>query len=65
VQKNCKDANCFEVKKMKNGKDYFVLKARNHQVIGQSQKYESAAACKNGIKSVGTSAKGAKIDDQC
>jgi hypothetical protein len=35
-----------------NGKPYFVLKAGNHQVIGQSQLYSSEAARDNGIASV-------------
>ena len=64
MQKNCGDKACFEAKKTKAGKHHFVLKARNHQVIGQSQSYSSEAACANGIKSIARAAKGAKIDDQ-
>ena len=30
---------------------YFVLKAKNHQVIGQSRMYESYSGCTNGIGS--------------
>ena len=29
-----------------------MLKAKNHQIIGQSEMYESAAACENGVSSV-------------
>ncbi|MBE2103633.1 YegP family protein, partial [Staphylococcus argenteus] len=31
---------------------YFVLKAKNHQVIGVSEMYSSESAAKNGIQSV-------------
>lgn len=63
VKKNAADASRFEVKESSNGKSYFVLKAANHQVIGQSQMYDSAAACQTGIASVGTNAVGAKIEE--
>ena len=63
VQKNAGDAKRFEVKTQKNGKAYFVLKGGNGQVIGKSEAYESEAACKNGMASVKTNAKGAKVDD--
>ena len=36
----------------KNGKPYFNLKARNSQVIGKSEMYESEKARQNGIESV-------------
>ena len=42
----------FERKEAKNGKHYFVLKAKNHQIIGQSEMYDSEASMENGIKSV-------------
>lgn len=42
----------FELKDASNGKSYFVLKATNGQVVGQSQMYASEASCKNGIESV-------------
>lgn len=62
VKKNARRKSQFEVKKAKNGKDYFVLKAANHQVIGTSEMYNSGAACANGIKSVGSNC-GGKIED--
>lgn len=62
VRKNGGSKERFEVKKAKNGKDYFVLKAGNHQVIGTSEMYNSGASCNNGIKSVGKNA-GAKVED--
>lgn len=52
VQKNSPDASRFEKKVAKNGKHYFVLKAANHQIIGNSEMYESEAARDNGIASV-------------
>ena len=61
VQRNCSDEKCFDVTVTKSGKHKFNLKAKNHQVIGTSQGYDSEASCKNGMKSVGKSATGAKI----
>ena len=52
VQSNCAEEGQFECKTSSNGKAYFVLKAKNHQVIGQSQMYESESGCANGIASV-------------
>ncbi len=52
VQKNCQNDEMYERREAKNGKDYFVLKARNHQEIGRSEMYESKAAMENGIASV-------------
>ena len=52
VQANCEEDGQFECKTSSNGKAYFVLKAKNHQVIGQSQMYESESGCDNGIASV-------------
>ena len=51
VQTNCADEGQYECKTSTNGKAYFVLKAKNHQVIGQSQMYESESGCTNGIES--------------
>ena len=51
VQKNCAEDGQYECKESTNGKAYFVLKAKNHQVIGQSQMYESDSGCTNGIDS--------------
>ncbi len=48
----------------KDGSPYFTLKARNGEVIGQSQMYSSAAARDGGIQSCITNAPGASVDDQ-
>ncbi len=54
IQKHACGDDCFERKESKAGQPYFVLKAANGQVIGQSQMYESAAAMEKGIESVKT-----------
>ena len=64
VKKNAGDAARYEMKESTSGKPYFVLKAANHQVIGTSQMYETAAACENGIESVMKNAPDAAVDDQ-
>ncbi len=63
VQTNCGDDARYECKTSGNGKAYFLLKAKNHQVIGQSQMYESDAGCKNGIESVKTNGVSSDIKD--
>ncbi|MEM6536205.1 MAG: YegP family protein [Pseudomonadota bacterium] len=64
VKKNAADEARFEKKTSTSGKPYFVLKAANHQVIGNSEMYESDDARDNGIKSVMSNAPEASIDDQ-
>ena len=63
VQKNAPEEARYETRQDKKGRPYFVLKAANHQIIGQSEAYESDRACKNGIKSVGKNAPNAKLND--
>ena len=64
VRKNAGDKANFEGKESSSGKPYFVLKAANHQVIGQSQMYDSASGCDGGIASVMSNAAVASVDDQ-
>jgi uncharacterized protein YegP (UPF0339 family) len=52
VQKHCGADASYERKKARNGKDYFVLKARNSQVIGKSEMYNTPRAMEAGIASV-------------
>jgi uncharacterized protein YegP (UPF0339 family)/uncharacterized small protein (DUF1192 family) len=52
VRTNCSDDSRFERKQSVNNKPYFVLKAANGQVIGNSEMYESEAGMENGIASV-------------
>lgn len=63
VQKNSVEAVRFERRKSKSDKPYFVLKAANHQVIGQSEFYESDRAMENGIKSVQKNGGTTKVED--
>ena len=64
IRKNAGDPARYEVKEAQNGNPYFVLKAANHQVIGQSAVYSSAAGCDNGMSSVAENAADAAVDDQ-
>lgn len=64
VKKNASDEARFEIKEGASGKFHFVLKAGNHQVIGQSQMYENKAGAEGGVKSVMNNAPDASIDDQ-
>jgi len=64
VKKNAGDADCYEKKEAKSGTPYFVLKAANHQVIGQSQQYKSASGRDGGIESVVKNGPVAEVDDQ-
>lgn len=52
VQANSGNAERYDSKEASNGKFYFNLKAANHQVIGSSQMYASAASRDKGIASV-------------
>ncbi len=54
VQTNCGDDARYERKDASDGRCYFTLKAGNHQVIGTSQMYQSAAGRDGGIESVKT-----------
>jgi uncharacterized protein YegP (UPF0339 family) len=61
VQKNSADDARYERKDASDGRPYFNLKAANHQVIGTSQMYKSAAARDAGITSVKTNGPTAKV----
>jgi len=64
VKKNAQEDSRFERKVAANGKSYFVLKASNGQVIGQSQMYASEDSRDNGIESVKKNAPDAEIVDE-
>ena len=49
VQNNSGTDGQFERKIGNNDETYFVLKARNRQIIGQSQMYSSTASMEKGI----------------
>jgi uncharacterized protein len=63
VKKNSPDDKAYERKTSAKGKDFFVLKAANHQVIGSSEEYSSKSAMEDGIKSVMKNAPTAEIKE--
>ena len=63
VKKNSPDEKRYAKATSKNGKFYFTLKAANHQVIGNSEMYETEKACAAGIKSVMKNGTGAKTEE--
>lgn len=63
VRKNSTDAGRFEKLTSTKGEPYFVLKAANHQVIGNSQMYASEKSRDNGIDSCTAHAPNAAIED--
>ncbi len=63
VMANATDHSNFDSRETESGKFYFVLKAKNHQIIGQSEYYESKQGRDNGIESVMKNAPGASIED--
>jgi uncharacterized protein YegP (UPF0339 family) len=52
VQKNSPLDERYELKQASDSRPFFNLKAGNHQIIGTSQMYKSAAARDAGIESV-------------
>ncbi|UJJ30298.1 YegP family protein [Halopseudomonas maritima] len=64
VQKNCAEDGRYERKEAKDGRHYFNLKAANHQVIGSSQMYASAASCEKGIESVKKNGSSTEVKDK-
>lgn len=52
VRRNAADRSRFETRVAKSGKRYFVLLARNGEIIGQSQMYAHQSSVYVGIKSV-------------
>lgn len=63
VKLNSQEEKQFEKKESVNGKPYFTLKAKNHEIIGVSEMYESTASRDNGIRSVMENAPEANIED--
>lgn len=64
VKKNAADEARYERLDGKDSSPYFVLKATNGQVIGNSEMYSSAASRDNGIASCKINAPAAATDDQ-
>jgi uncharacterized protein YegP (UPF0339 family) len=63
VRTNAGDPARSEQLQNQSGRHYFVLKAGNHQVIGTSQAYATAAAMDKGLKAVAKAAAAEKVDD--
>ena len=61
VRKNGPNEAMFERKESGKGEPYFVLKASNGQIIGQSEMYTSTAGRDNGIASVMRNAVSEKV----
>ena len=64
VKKNSPDDARYDRLMGKGDAPYFVLKAGNHQVIGNSQMYASESSRDNGIVSCKTNGPTAPTDDQ-
>jgi uncharacterized protein YegP (UPF0339 family) len=64
VQSNSPDDARYERKESSSGKFRFNLKAANHQVIGSSETYESAASRDKGIESVKTNGPSQTVKDK-
>ncbi|WP_312595063.1 YegP family protein [Stutzerimonas nitrititolerans] len=64
VRKNAVRDGAFEIRQASNGKHYFVLKASNGQVVGQSQMYTSASSAQQGCDSVRRHAPDATLQDE-
>lgn len=63
VKKNAQDETRYERLNSNKGEPYFVLKAGNHQVIGNSQMYASEKSRDGGIDSCTTHAPSAVVED--
>ena len=63
VKENATDQSQFQNKVTKNGRPYFVLVARNHEVIGVSETYNSEQNRDVGIASVMANAPIAPVED--
>ena len=64
VKSNASHSDQFEEMKNKAGKHYFVLKAKNRQIIGTGEAYAGLTSMKNGIKSVSKHAPKADTEDE-
>ena len=62
VKKNSSNKKHFDRIDSKDGKHYFVLKAANSKVIGKSQMYTTKDSMENGIDSIKTNARVARIE---
>jgi uncharacterized protein len=63
VKKNAPVDARYDRREAKSGQPYFVLKAGNNEIIGQSELYSSTAAMEKGIESVKANAPTAPVVD--
>jgi uncharacterized protein YegP (UPF0339 family) len=63
ARKNARNDASFERCTSSDGRPYFLLKAANFQVIGQSEMYSTKASMENGISSVTRNAPAALLQD--
>ncbi len=61
VRKNAAAVESFDIRTAKNGEQYFVLVAKNKEVIGKSEMYKSPSSVKRGIASVMRNAPTARV----
>ena len=63
VKANAPDDSRYSRLQATNGQYYFLLKARNGEIIGRSEMYSSQAGRENGIEAVKRDAPGAPVVD--
>ena len=51
VKKNAANRESFEIRTAKNGKSYFVVLAKNSEIVGQTQMYAHRSSAHTGTKS--------------
>ena len=64
VKKNAVLEDRYEKKESRKKEPYFVLKAKNNEIIGTSEMYSSTSARDKGIKSVMKNAPDAEVVDK-
>jgi len=64
VQANAGLDERYDRRTSSSGQPHFVLRAANHEIIGTSEMYSSAAAMENGIDSVKRNGPDAGISDR-
>lgn len=63
VRKNSKDPKAYEMRRSKKNEPYFVLLAKNKEVIGKSEMYKTLKGCRNGIDSCMKFGAEARVED--
>lgn len=63
VQRNAANPKRYEIRAAKNGEQYFVLKAGNGEIIGMSERYQTARSLNAGIASVQKNGPAAAVVD--